>query len=110
VAIEKRSDEPGELNALVSGDPPSTDDEVSITTDGTGSIRQRRWSRSSRRSRARTSSRSTCGSGLRRARSSQRFSRTHVARRPRRITDEALELLFERLPLQDVDHEEERNH
>jgi hypothetical protein len=34
VAIEKRSYGPGELNAFVSGGPPSTDDEVSITTDG----------------------------------------------------------------------------
>ena len=34
VSIEKRRYGPGELNAFVSGGPPSTDDEVSITTDG----------------------------------------------------------------------------
>jgi hypothetical protein len=34
VSIEKRRYGPGELNAFVAGGPPSTDDEVSITTDG----------------------------------------------------------------------------
>ncbi len=34
VAIDKRKDGPGELDAFVAGGPPSTDDEVSITTDG----------------------------------------------------------------------------
>ncbi len=34
VAIDKRSYGPGELNAFVSGGPPASDDEVSITTDG----------------------------------------------------------------------------